>query len=222
MNIDSPAIIDKYTVDPNSTKKINKELGQGEFLELMMAQLKHQDPMKPMDNGEFLGQMAQFSTVSGIEKMQKSMETLSQTYAVGQTLQSAQLVGQEVLIESNMLSLEAEGETGGRFDLAASSSNVKLDILDANGAQVSQVRLGEFAAGRHDFAWDGMNSKGERMPPGNYKASVTAGNGDIYETATVLSARTVDSVEFGNAGKTTLNTTLGDVLTLDDIRQIRQ
>lgn len=222
MNIAAATLTEKYAQDPVGEQKYTKELGQDEFLELMMQQLKHQDPMKPMDNGEFLGQMAQFSTVAGIEAMEESMKDLAQTYSVGQTLQSAQLVGQEVLIESPSLTLDEDGTTGGRFDLGASSSDVKLNILNASGAQVRQIDLGEFKAGRHDFTWDGNDGDGDRLPAGKYTANIVSGNGETYQSATVLSARIVDSVEFGSNGKTTLNTTLGDTLTLDDVRQIRK
>lgn len=221
MNINAPAVVDQYTLDPSTTSKKKKELGQGDFLELMMQQLKNQDPMKPMDNGEFLGQMAQFSTVSGIESMQASLESLTETYSTGQTLQSAQLVGQEVLIENSDLSLNSTGASGGRFDLDASSGDVALNISDAAGNLVRKVDLGEFAAGRHDFSWDGKNTDGNRMPAGSYSANIVAKNGETFNSATVLSARIIDSVEFGKGGTSTLNTKHGDVLTLSDIRQIR-
>lgn len=220
--VSASGLIDQYSIDDNQTKPtFNKELGQDEFLKLMTAQLKNQDPMEPMDNGEFLGQMAQFSTVSGIEEMQKSLETLSATYATGQTLQSVQLVGQEVLIESNSLELSDSGATGGSFDLEATSGNVMLNIADGSGTVVRQIQLGEFAAGRHAFSWNGMDDNGERVPAGIYTAEVSAKNGEEYKSASVLSARIVESVEFGAGGQASLNTKQGDILTLADIRQIR-
>ena len=221
MNIEPPSVLDQYKLDTSATSKLDKELGQDDFLELMMEQLKNQDPMEPMDNGEFLGQMAQFSTVSGIESMEASLSKLTETYATGQTLQSAQLVGQEVLIESAELSLDSEGASGGRFDLDATSGEVELSISDATGTVIRTIDLGEYAAGRHDFSWDGTNTNGDRMPAGNYSVSIVAKDGENFNSAAVLSARTVDSVEFGTSGTTTLNTTRGDVLTLSDIRQIR-
>jgi len=221
MNISTPSVLDQYALDPSSNSTINKELGQDDFLELMMQQLKNQDPMEPMDNGEFLGQMAQFSTVSGIESMEASLTQLTDTYSTGQTLQSAQLVGREVLIESPELSLGNSGQSGGRFELNASSGGVELTISDAAGNVVNKLDLGERAAGRHDFTWNGFNSDGDRVPEGTYSASIVAKNGDTFESATLLSARTIDSVEFGTGSQTTLNTTRGDVLAIEDIRQIR-
>lgn len=222
LNTISPAISDQYQLDTQAKKTYDKELGQDEFMELMMAQLKHQDPMKPMDNGEFLGQMAQFSTVSGIEEMQASMEKLSATYAAGQTLQSTQLVGQEVLIESNAMTLNETGNAGGSFELDSASGDVLLTISNTSGTVVRQMALGEFPPGRHAFSWDGMNEKGSRAAPGSYIATVTAQGDEHSVNAMVLTPRTVDSVEFGNGSETRLNTRQGEVLTLADIRQIRQ
>lgn len=216
------SISDQYSLDTSTQNNFNKELGQDEFLELMMAQLKHQDPMKPMENGEFLGQMAQFSTVSGIEDMQTSLETMTSTFTSQQTLQSTQLVGHEVLVENDSMSLEASGETGGSFELEASSGNVKMDISDGSGKVIRQISLGEFSSGRHDFTWDGLNDSGERMAAGNYTVSINAAEGDTFTSATVLTSRIIDSVEFGSGADTTLNTRQGDVFSMADIRQIRQ
>ncbi len=217
----SPASLDQFQLDQTDKPEFTKELGQDEFLELMMAQLKNQDPMKPMDNGEFLGQMAQFSTVTGIEDMQVSLEKLTETYATSQTLQATALVGQEVLIEDSSFELNTGAPVNGSFELEAGSGDVKLDIMDAAGAVVQQIGLGEFGAGRHGFTWDGLNNRGERMPPGKYSATVTAQQNDSYEAVTVLSSRVIDSVEFGAGGQSSLNTVQGEVLSMADIRQIR-
>ncbi|MFK7894112.1 MAG: flagellar hook assembly protein FlgD [Granulosicoccus sp.] len=222
MNTITPPIVDKYTLEQQSTNNFNKELGQEDFLELMMAQLKHQDPMEPMDNGEFLGQMAQFSTVTGIDEMKQSMEGLSASYAAGQTLQSTQLVGQEVLVESATLELNDTGQTEGAFELDVGSGDVRMDVANSAGTIIRQIELGEHAAGRHTFQWDGMDSNGKRVPQGQYSVQISAQRDDEYVSATVLTTRVVDSVEFGNGTDTILNTRQGDILTLEDIRQIRQ
>ena len=216
------SVTDQYKLESNSATKETNELGQTEFLELMMAQLEFQDPMKPMDNGEFLGQMAQFSTVTGIEDMQKSLDQLSATYASSQTLQSTQLVGQEVLVENNSLTLGKDGSASGSFELDVSSGEVQLDVLNGAGTVIRQIPLGQYSAGRHAFSWDGMNQGGQRAPEGDYTMSVSAEQDDGFISATVLTSRIIDSVEFGNGTQTTLNTRQGDVLTLPDIRQIRQ
>lgn len=218
----TPAFVEQYQLDQQPVATNKKELGQKEFLELMMAQLKHQDPMEPMDNGEFLGQMAQFSTVTGIEAMQGSLENLTATYSAGQTLQSTQLVGQEVLIENNEMELNASGDTGGSFELDAGSGDVLLDIANSAGTIIRQIPLGQVAAGRHAFNWDGMDKNGNRAPAGTYTAQISAQRDEEYIAATVLTSRLVDSVEFGSGSETILNTRQGDTLSLSDIKQIRQ
>jgi len=98
---------------------------------------------------------------------------------------------------------------------------VKLDITDAAGAVVKQISLGDYRAGRHVFTWDGLDSDGNMMPPGKYSATVTVQRNDGYEAATVLTSRVIEPVEFGAGSQTTMNTKQGDVISMADIRQIR-
>lgn len=215
------SILEQYGADAISKPTANKELGQAEFLKIMMEQLKNQDPMEPSDNGEFLGQMAQFSTVSGIEEMQQSLEKLSDTYATGQTLQSSQLVGQKVLIESNTMDLIDGEAINGSFELDSSSGDVRLDISDTAGKIVKQINFGEQTAGRHGFTWDGTDEHGDKVLPGQYTANITRKADDTYESVSVLNSRIIDSVEFGANGQTTLNTKRGERLSMAEIREIR-
>lgn len=217
-----PAALAKYQLDQTPQETDASELGQEDFLTIMMAQLKHQDPFEPMDNGEFLGQMAQFSTVSGIEGMQSSLEQMSASFTANQTLEASQLIGQSVLVEDSTAHLKTDSSVEGRFELPASSGSVKIDILDSSGRLVRELELGETASGRHDFEWDGNNSLGERLPAGQYTIEITAAAGNTREAVPVLLSRKVDSVEFGNEGAVQLNTVDGDVISLDQIKQIRQ
>ena len=222
MSTVTPAALQQYQISERPEVESKSELGQDEFLKLMLTQLKHQDPMKPLENGEFIGQMAQFSTVSGIEQMQAALEDLSSAYGSSQTLQASQLVGQEVLIEGSTVNLQDEGDIGGRFELDAASGTVTMDVLDIAGGVVRHLDMGEHAAGRHDFVWDGLNDKGERMPAGTYTVSIAAASGDESIAASVMVSRLVESVEFGTGGTALLNTTAGESLALSDIRQIRK
>lgn len=220
--IPTSTVADKYTLNTATENNFQKDLGQDEFLKLMMAQLEHQDPMKPMDNGEFLGQMAQFSTVTGIEEMQKSLDNLATSFSSGQTLESTQLVGHEVLIESSAMPLNESDSTGGSFELSAASGEVNLDITDSAGKVIRQISMGEFSSGRHSFSWDGLDASGNRAPAGSYTASISAQQGEEFVAATVLTPRVIDSVEFGSGSETTLNTTEGESISMAEIRQIRQ
>jgi len=158
------------TVAPKKTS-----LGQDQFLKLMTTQMTHQDPTKPMQNGEFLSQMAQFGTVSGIQDLQQSFKDFSASISSDQTLQAASLVGRTVSAPSEHGLLSAGGEIKGAVDLPASSSNVNLKILDPVTGDVIGVKsLGGHSAGSVPFVWDGKNDKGNFAPPGVYKVQVEA------------------------------------------------
>jgi len=217
-----PAALSKYQIDQRPQDTSANELGQDDFLTLMMAQLKHQDPFKPMENGEFLGQMAQFSTVSGIEDMNTSLGQMSSSFTSNQTLQASQLIGQSVLVEDSTAYLKPDSSVEGRYELSASSGSVRMEIMDISGRLVREIEMGETASGRHDFTWDGKNSLGEQLPAGQYTIELTASNGNTREALPVLLSRKIDSVEFGNEGAVQLNTVDGEVVRLDQIKQIRQ
>lgn len=170
------------------------ELGQEEFLKLMTTQLANQDPLKPMENGEFLGELAQFSTVTGIEELSASFETLAQSMTQWQTLQGASLVGQEVLVSGEFAELQPGQPLEGAIELTASASAVRLDILDAAGQPVQTLDLGAQASGLHEFSWDGTLADGSPAPAGRYQIRATAQSGEATEAVSTLVSGVVGSV----------------------------
>ena len=221
----APEALSRFAIESRAPEEKRTELGQDAFLKLMLTQLKHQDPLSPMENGEFLGQMAQFSTVSGIEKMQDSLENLAGAYGSSQTLQASALVGREIVVEGDSLVVgdsddAGDSVRGGRFELDTASGDVTLDVFDASGSLVRRLPLGQHAAGTHEFLWDGRDEDGDPVEPGTYTASVTAASGEDRVALNVLVARTVDSVEFAPGGLVQLNATGGERFTLDDVRHI--
>jgi len=174
-------------------------LGQDQFLKLMTTQMTHQDPTKPMQNGEFLSQMAQFGTVSGIQDLQQSFKDFAASISSDQTLQAASLVGRTVSAPSDQGLLAAGGEIKGTVELPASSSNVTLKILDpATGDVIAIKILGGHSAGSVPFVWDGMNDKGNLAHPGVYKVQVEAGiDGNNTVLQPEIQAR-VESVSINN------------------------
>lgn len=222
MTVITPASMEQYQSSQRVEEPASNELGQDEFLTLMLTQLKHQDPFKPMENGEFIGQMAQFSTVSGIEQMQAALEDLSGSFASNQTLEATRLVGKEVLVENDTVLLDESNEINGRFELEAASGDVQLSVTDQTGTVVRQVPLGEHPAGRHEFNWNGKDRNNNRLPVGTYSVQVTSKLGDAYSAAATLVARQIESVEFSNAGTAELNTSNGEVIGLSDVRAVRE
>jgi len=183
-------------------------LGQEQFLKLMTTQMTHQDPTKPMQNGEFLSQMAQFGTVSGIQDLQQSFRDFAASISSDQALQAASLVGRTVSAPSGEGLLAAGGEIKGTVDLPASSSNVNLKILDpVTGDVIGTQSLGAQPAGPLPFVWDGMNDKGNLAHPGVYKVQVEAGIDGINTVLPTQIHSRVESVSM-DSGKNGLQVNL--------------
>lgn len=178
-----------------------KEMGQQDFLHLMTTQLQNQDPFKPMESGDFLAQIAQFSTVDGIGKLQESFATLSGSLQSNQALQAAGLINREVLVPSNagVFFGGENGEMLGALELDNGADAVTLLIKDNAGQTIRTINMGEEKAGRVNFAWDGKNDKGEMMAPGTYKfEAVATVQGKKIGVETLASAP-VQSVSLGKS-----------------------
>ncbi|WP_269791853.1 flagellar hook capping FlgD N-terminal domain-containing protein [Stenotrophomonas sp. Iso1] len=158
---------------PNNTSTKKKDtLDQADFMRLMTTQLQHQDPLKPMDNSQMVAQMAQLSTVQGINDLNSTVKGFQESMSSDQILRGAALVGHEVLVPSTKLSLEAEGGATGTV-AAPGVGTVTIDITDANGVKVDQLSVPADAAGEVSFDWDGTDADGKRMPPGSYTITAT-------------------------------------------------
>ncbi len=198
-----------------------KHLGQADFLRLMVAQVQNQDPLDPKTNGDFMAQMAQFSTSDGVQGMQKSLEALSNSLQSSQALQASALVGRKVLVDTNHLSLSKEGGVKGAVDVPPGVNNLNVSIFDANNNLVKTFPLDETKQGFQEFEWDGSNESNTRMPEGQYTMKVT---GSLYgqegELQTMGSAN-VDSVSLGTQGNDVkLNLAGVGVVSLSQVRQI--
>jgi len=198
-NQDVYAALGLNAPNSNSTKKKNT-LDQADFLRLMTQQLQHQDPLKPMDNTQMVAQMAQMSTVQGITDLNTSVKGFQESMASDQVLRGAALVGHEVLVPSEKLVLEAEGDVSGTV-AAPAAGIVTVDVTDANGSKVTSISVEASAAGEVAFKWDGKDANGKRMEPGKY--SIVANHVDTAGTSTKLSTYVqapVESVTVGSDG----------------------
>jgi flagellar basal-body rod modification protein FlgD len=197
------------------------DLGQEDFLTLMITQFQNQDPFEPMDNGQFLGQLAQFSTVSGIESLNSSFSGLSGALLDEQALQASNLVGRTVLAVAETGYYSGSESMSGAVELGASVNNVQIDITDASGALVRRIDLGEQSAGIVNFAWDGLDAEGEPMSSGEYNISARASSGALTENIPVLIRADIESVTLGQfGGQMTLNTEGGGRMVLSQVYQI--
>ncbi len=197
------------------------ELGQEDFLTLMITQFRNQDPFKPMDNGEFLGQLAQFSTVSGIDSLNGAFANLAGALRDEQALQAANLVGHTVLAQSDTGYFDGAAPLGGVLELGAAAGNVQIDITDASGQLVRRIDLGQQPPGTVRFDWDGRNSDGDIMDAGQYQISSRVVRGANIESVPTFIRANVESVTLGRfGGGMTLNLTGGGSLSLSQVYQI--
>lgn len=187
--------------DVKPTPGAGSQLGQDEFLKLMTAQLQNQDPFEPMDNGEFLSQIAQFGTVNGITDLKDSFTDFSDNMQSNEALQAANLIGRGVLAETNNGQLTSAGLVQGAVDLETYASNVSVNIYSATGSLVNRLDLGEQLSGTVPFAWDGTAFDGSQAPVGQYTIEMEVLQNAQTSIKPTLLYGNVNSLALGNVGE---------------------
>jgi flagellar basal-body rod modification protein FlgD len=188
------------------------------FLTLLVTQMKNQDPLNPLDNAQITTQLAQLSTVTGINQLNDTLKGLSASFAASQVLQAAPLVGHDVMVAGSQLTLAGGRATFG-VQLAQPVDNLTVDIVDAAGNLVHRAEAGPQNAGIVALGWDGAVDAGGVAPAGQYRFVLKAIAGGKAVDATALTIDTVRGVATGGSG---VNVTLsrGGSAALADIRQI--
>lgn len=210
------------------------ELGRSAFLELMVTQLKNQNPLSPQENSEFVAQLAQFSSVESLDKLNNNFDSFTNNFVANQALQASTLVGRSVTVPSDSARLEAGDVVSGSVDVPSSSGNVNINIYSQNGALIDQISAGVQPAGEMAIRWDGLNfevngdlldwqsSQENGAPPGVYRFEVTtASDGEEVQLDTALSAN-VNSVTVGSRGGLILNLDGVGAVSLADVRQFNE
>ena len=217
----------KSSTGSNSLTGSNAADLQGSFLTLLVAQLKNQDPTNPMQNNELTTQLAQISTVSGIEKLNTTLGSVSGQINSAQSLQAASLIGHGVMIPGTTIlagTSTTEGNTTTTttpfgVELQQAAEKVTATITDSNGTVVRTIDIGELKAGVHTFTWDGSLTDGTKAPNGTYKVAISASNGTTQLVAQPLQFALVQGVIKGSDGNKLDLGTSGST-TLDEVRQI--
>lgn len=187
---------------------------QDRFLKLLVTQMKNQDPLNPMDNAEITSQMAQLSTVTGIEKLNETLKAFTKA----QAFQSVDMIGHYVLAPGEHMDL-ASGTALGGVELASAADDVTVKIFDSNGNLVKTLDLDELDAGVNAFTWDGKTDAGTTAAEGSYTFTVTAKLGGEAVDATSLSVGKVQSVLMDDVGPALSVSGMG-LVSLDDIKQV--
>jgi flagellar basal-body rod modification protein FlgD len=215
-NVASTALL--ATMNPATTAAANANATQDRFMKLLVTQMKNQDPLNPLDNAQVTSQLAQLSTVSGIDKLNTTLESMIASQQSGQAVQAAGMIGHGVLTPGKQLSLASNTSIFG-VDMAASAEKVKVTIRDVNGVAVHTMDLGAKDAGTVALTWDGVKDDGSKAADGAYSFDVAATAGSASVSATALAFGQVSSVSTSATG-VKLNVTNLGAIGMTDVRQI--
>jgi flagellar basal-body rod modification protein FlgD len=191
---------------------------QDRFLKLLVAQMQNQDPLNPLDNSQVTSQLAQLSTVTGINKLNDTITALSSAFNQTQSLQAASMIGRSVLTAGDTTLLQ-NGQAMGGFELTQPADQVSVSIQDAAGKVVHTANLGPQSAGAALFQWDGVQDNGATAPDGFYKFQVQAVQAGKAIDITPLAQGKVASVTLGSQG-VQLNVDGLGAVSLTDVQQI--
>jgi flagellar basal-body rod modification protein FlgD len=223
MSVINPAstsdALSQYRLDQEQTGNSN-ELGKNEFMELMIAQLKNQNPLEPQNNGEFISQLAQFSSLEEMQSLSGSVDDVVSQFRSTQALQASAMVGRTVLAPSDMGVLGAAGEISGNVEVPATTSGLRVSIENEVGERIRQIDLGSQQAGVTKFNWDGKDGNGNSLPPGPYRIVAEASYPDGQQQLGTMVSANVDSVSLGQGGSVTLNLAGMGSIALSDVKQI--
>jgi flagellar basal-body rod modification protein FlgD len=216
-NTASQALLDSVNGKKNTTTS-NVNETQDRFMTLLVTQMKNQDPLNPMDNAQVTSQMAQLSTVTGINKLNSTVESLIGNVQTGQSYQAANMIGHNVLVPGNAVSTTG---TGGYFgvDLPIGADKLTVSIKDSAGATIRTLKLGAQDAGSSPINWDGFTDDGAVAKTGSYKFEVAATISGQTAAAEGLNYAQVMSVSNSSSGIKLNLSNLASVST-SDVKEI--
>jgi len=194
-------------------------LGKDQFLRLMIAQLKHQDPLDPAKNEQFLAQLAQFSSLEGITNLNESVSAMAASMRSTVTSEASSLVGRSVLVPTNQTLMQGRGLIG-NVNVSEPTDDLVVEISDRSGANVRRLSLGPQEAGTTRFIWDGANSSGEPQPPGVYRVKAYANGSGSAQQFPVDLPEYVVSVSLGKDGML-LNLAGGSTVPVANVKEIQ-
>lgn len=192
-------------------------LSKDQFLKLLIEQLKHQDPLSPMQNTEFTSQMAQFSQLEQLYNVNTNLGTMAQASLSANNAQAVSLIGKEVKAAGNSLEVKGGKVSEMAFSLPENAATATVSISDAKGNVVATIDTGAKDMGDNTVTWDGHDAAGQPVASGTYTFSVSAHNlagdsitADTYMRGTVKSVSIQNGVSYLNLGNTKIQ--LGDVM----------
>ena len=220
------------SLNPNQSSEASRsrnisDMGSDDFMTLMIAQMKHQDPTKPMDQMAFMSQLAEFSSLSGIQELNGAFGELSTNLTGAQAVQASSLVGRSVAMDTQVASLTPVGrnEAGdtvhmlsATVDMGRQSEGGVFEVRDGSGRIVFSGEL-PAGSGHVPVVWDGAAADGSQLPPGEYSISAQVERGGDLRPARVYGHDTVISVAIGSGNQVTLNLASGRSVDVSDVKE---
>jgi flagellar basal-body rod modification protein FlgD len=199
-NTVSPSLM--ATMNPSSTTATGSTAStaansttalQNQFMTLLVTQLQNQDPTNPMDNAQITSQMAQLSTVTGVQQLNTSIQSLLANSQASQSLQAANMIGKNVLVNGSSINYTGSATQFGA-NLASAADSMTVTVLNGSGQKVDSYNLGAQPAGIVPLSWDGTTTSGAAAPNGAYTFQVSASLAGAAVAAQPLSYGAVTSV----------------------------
>lgn len=207
------------TTTTTATQAKDDAMGKTDFLKLLVAQLKAQDPLNPQDPTQFTAQLAQYSSLEQLMNVNENLSGLGTSFDSGMRTNAAGYIGRKATVSGDRVTLGGGTASTVQFNLDGAANTTSVDIYDSAGSLVNVVSMGSLDSGMHDFTWDGKTSSGTTAADGKYTFKVVASDSDGNGiAATTRFSGTVDSVSFEN-GKTMLNIG-GSTWSIDDVLAI--
>jgi flagellar basal-body rod modification protein FlgD len=207
---------------PAAAAEGSVEADTNKFLTLLVTQLKNQDPMNPLDNAQLTSQLAQLSTVTGVNKLNTTLESLKSSYQSSEAMSATNMIGHGVFVEGSFVNV-ASGQSILGVNLASAAEDVKVIVTDpATGKDIKTIELGTQAAGIVPITWDGIaDGATTSVKDGQYSFRVVATlAGSKLEDATTLAFDSVSSVSNSATDGIKLNLPTKGQVTLADIKQV--
>ncbi len=205
----------------SGSKPTTNELGKDSFLQLLVAQMANQDPLEPMDNSQFLAQLAQFSSLEQMQNIAQGMQLLALTQTASTNSQMVNLIGKRVMAEGTTLSLNGTDPVTLRYDLSeAPPGPLSIVVRDSAGKVVHTAELKDVAVGRNQYTFDGKDAGGAMLPAGNYTYAIAATGSTALNGLTTYSSLRIDSVAF--KGSTILLKSGDLTVNLSDILEVSE
>lgn len=202
----------------SKNKKSTADEAQDRFMTLLVTQMKNQDPLNPLDNAQVTSQLAQLSTVTGIDKLNNTLESLIGSVQSGQSMQASSMIGHVVMTEGNNVDL-FEGESMFAIDLPTTADSVKVTIKNAKGETVREMNLGKQSVGLMEINWGGEMDSGELAADGRYFYEVNATSASGRVDAISMAYSMVNSVS-NTADGIQMNLSNMKSVSLGDIKQV--